>query len=565
MTLAGQDRPVNEKGNSMTNVTRRSFVSSAAAAAGVAGIAGIAAQAQAAESTVPQEWEAEADIVIVGCGGAGISAALTAADEGLGSTLLLEAAPKGYEGGNTRVSAQVIFCPDSVEGAIKYQTNLNGGHVVAPELIQAWAENITQNIDWLASQGIEAAETSFFNPEWPDVDGSEHCHCYLVGDGRMGYEQLWNALADRAEELGVEITNNVRVTELVWNAAGEVIGVRDEEGKAYKAKKGVLLACGGFENDPEMIADFFQIGYYETKPMGTPYNRGDGIRLAMSAGAQLWHMNNFANSGYGTLSAGEDGGVVIVGWPFKDYIYVGPDGTRFMYEECISLARHGKYLTSGSATNLAQPCPTYAIFGSKTFEGDTCVFMQNYLCQWNILMEETLCETNEEYLEEGLMFKGDTPEELAEQIGIDPAVLAATINHYNENAAQGVDPDFNRGTDVYSAFNYGAQGDSAMAGATDDGLDEKTPSIAAFELEQLEAPYYAVRLYTATLNTQGGPKRGADGSVLRPGDVAVPRLYAAGELGTIYSYNYNGGGNVSEAMSSGRLAARSIAALEAWE
>lgn len=529
-----------------------------AAAAGAA----VATTAKAAEAE--PAWVDEADIVIVGCGGAGISAAITAADEGLGSTLLLEAAPKGYEGGNTRVSAQVIFCPDSVEGAVKYQTNLNGGHVVDPELIQAWAENLTQNIDWLASQGIEANETSFFNPEWPDVDGSEHCHCYLVGDGRMGYEQLWIALADRANELGVQITSGVRVTELVQNADGEVIGVKDENGNAYKANKGVILACGGFENDPEMISSFFQVGYYETKPMGTPYNRGDGIRMAMSAGAELWHMNNFANSGYGTLSAGEDGGCVIVGWPQKDFIYVGPDGTRFMYEEKISLARHGKYLTAGSATNLAQPCPTYAIFGSKTFDGDTCVFMQDYLCQWNILMEETLCETNEEYLDEGLIFKGETPEELAEQIGVDPAVLAATINGYNENAAQNVDPDFGRGTDVYSAFNYGAQGDSAMAGKTDDGLDEMTPSIAAFDLEPLEAPYYAIRLYTATLNTQGGPKRGADGSVLKPGGVPVPRLYAAGEMGTIYAYNYNGGGNVSEALSSGRLAARSVAALEPW-
>ena len=546
----------------MSTISRRSFVKSAGAAAATVAAAAVATTASAAE--LPEAWDAEADIVIVGCGGAGISAAITAADEGLGSTLLLEAAPKGYEGGNTRVSAQVIFIPDSVEGAVEYQTNLNGGHVVDPELMQAWAENITANLDWLASQGIEANETSFFNPEWPDVAGSEHCHCYLVGDGRMGYEQLWTALADRAKELGVEIANNVRVVELVTRD-GEVVGVKDDEGRAYKANKGVILACGGFENDPEMIANFFQIGYYETKPMGTPYNRGDGIRMAMSVGAELWHMNNFANSGYGVASAGEDGGVVITGWPGKDYIYVGPDGTRFMYEEHQSLARHGKYLTAGSATNLAQPVPTWAIFGSETFEGDTCVFMQNYLCQWNILMEETLCETNEEYLEEGLIFKGETAEELAEQIGLPPATLAATIANYNENAANNVDPDFKRGTDVYSAFNYSAQGDSAMAGKDSDGIEELAPSIPAFDLVPLEAPYYAVRLYTATLNTQGGPKRGADGAVLKPGGVAVPRLYAAGEMGTIYSYNYNGGGNVSESMSSGRLAARSVGALEPWE
>ena len=72
-------------------------------------------------------------------------------------------------------------------------------------------------------------------------------------------------------------------------------------------------------------------------------------------------------------------------------------------------------------------------------------------------------------------------------------------------------------------------------------------------------------MYTGTLNTQGGPRRGTDGSVLKVDGTSIPRLYAAGEMGTIYSYNYNGGGNVSEAMSSGRLAARSIGALESWE
>ena len=121
--------------------------------------------------------------------------------------------------------------------------------------------------------------------------------------------------------------------------------------------------------------------------------------------------------------------------------------------------------------------------------------------------------SNQEYLEAGQIFKGETAEELAEQIGIDPATLANTVAKYNAFCEAGEDTDFHRGTDVYSAFNYGAQGEEAM-------------------------------------RVDGTP---------------VSRLYAAGEMGTIYSYNYNGGGNVSEAMSSGRLAARSIDALESWE
>lgn len=548
------------------SITRRNFVVGAAAAT-VACAAGVGA---AVADEAQTAWDAEADIVIVGCGGAGISAAITAADEGLGSTLLLEAAPDGFEGGNTRVSAQVIFCPTSVDGAITYQTNLNGLHKVDEKYVKSWAENLCQNIDWLTSQGIQTGQTAFFNPEWPDVEGSDACMCWLAGDGqKMGFGLLWDALAARAEELGIEIRHDTRVTELVVEN-GEVHGVRDENGKAYRANKGVILACGGFENDPDMISNYFQIGYSECKPMGTPYNRGDGIRMAQSVGADLWHMNNFANSGYGTLSAGEGDmkSVVITQWPLKDYIYVGPDGTRFMYEEKQGLARHGKYLTAGNATNAVQPAGTWCIFGSDTFNSDQCVFQQEYICQWNIQFGLAAHATNQEYLDAGQIVTGETPEELAEAMGMDPAVVAATINNYNEGAANGVDPDYGRGTAVYSAFNYGAQGDAANKGhseATEAGGGDMEPTIRPFNLVPLQAPYYAVHLYTAVLNTQGGPRRDVDGGVLKFDGTTVPRLYAAGEMGTIYSYNYNGGGNVSEALSSGRLAARSAGALQAWE
>ena len=545
-------------------VSRRGFVAGAAAATAAAVVG--AAGAGAAEA---QAWDAEADIVIVGCGGAGISAAITAVDEGLGSILLLEAAPDGYEGGNTRVSAQVMFCPTSVEGALIYQTNLNGAHTVDEKYLQAWAENLCQNVDWLASQGIETGQTAFFNPEWPDVDGSEYCMCYLAGDGKqMGLGMLWNALANRADELGVEIQHDTRVTELVVED-GEVHGVRDESGKTYKAKKGVVLACGGFENNREMVNNYFQIGYTDCRPMGTPYNRGDGIKMAQSVGADLWHMNNFAKSGFGLLSAGDGDmkSVVKTVWPKKDYIYVGPDGTRFMYEEKQGLARHGKYLTSGNATNAVQPAGSWCIFGSDTFEGEDCIFIQEYVSMWNPIYGLGICKTNQEYLEAGLIVKGETAEELGEAMGIDPEVIASTIDYYNENAEQGVDPDFQRGTDVYSAFNYGAQGIAGNRGdasAEDAGGGDMEPTIDAFNLVPLKAPYYAVRIYTCILNTQGGPRRDVDGGVIKFDGTTVPRLYAAGEMGTVYSYNYNGGGNVSEAISSGRLAARSVGALEPW-
>ena len=151
-------------------------------------------------------------------------------------------------------------------------------------------------------------------------------------------------------------------------------------------------------------------------------------------------------------------------------------------------------------------------------------------------------------------------EELAELTGIDAANLSKTLDTYNNvYVANQKDEEFGRGTGIYSNF-------GGMAGMESISLDsEDVEVVAPFDLQPITAPFYATPLPGSMHNTQGGPKRGADGSVLKPGAVAVPRLYAAGEMGTIYAYSYNGGGNVSEAMSSGRLAARSIGALESWE
>ena len=80
------------------------------------------------------------------------------------------------------------------------------------------------------------------------------------------------------------------------------------------------------------------------------------------------------------------------------------------------------------------------------------MFQQDYICQWNIQFGLAAHATNQEYLDAGQIVTGETPEELAEAMGMDPATVAATINNYNENAANGVDPDYGRGTDVYFAF-----------------------------------------------------------------------------------------------------------------
>ena len=80
-----------------------------------------------------------------------------------------------------------------------------------------------------------------------------------------------------------------------------------------------------------------------------------------------------------------------------------------------------------------------------------------------------------------------------------------------------------------------------------------------------EAPFYAIEMSPSMLNTQGGPRRNENAQIVRPGGAPIPRLYSAGELGSIYSYLYQGTGNIGECLAFGRIAGRNAAAEQAWD
>lgn len=541
----------------ISNVSRRDLVKITGAAAAATAVAGasLAAADESAASWMPEAWDGEADIVVVGTGAAGLCAGITACDEGLGSVLVLEAAPEAEAGGNTRVSGQLMFIPDTAEDAVKYQTNLNGPYAVDEELLQAWAENLCENLEWFDHLGGELVESGSCNPEFPDIEGSEGCHTYVL-DGVTGEGHLWDFFMKVAADHGVPIQYDTRVTELVFDpATKEVVGVKALDGRCYKANKGVILACGGWENDPALMNTYYTNGYPDMAPAGTPWNVGDGLRMAQSVGADLWHMNNYSLANLAARVSNSSPCVSFPLWSTKDYIYVGPNAKRFCYEETTSLNKHGKTLRDGVYVSQHVPMPHYAIMGKAAFE--TGPLFPQYPYLWTDLIGPKDAQDNQGYVDAGLIVKADTVRELAEQIGLDPDTLEETVNAYNEFCANGKDEDFGRGEDYYGNF-------SGMVSGSAESSDEETVVISGFELQPLEAPFYAFKQYISILNTQGGPKRSAKGEVLDLNGNPIPRLYAAGELGCVYSYQYNGGGNVSEAVSSGRLAARSAGALEAW-
>lgn len=554
-------------------LSRRSFLAGAGllGAGAAAGLLGCSAGStvEASVDYLPESWDYETDVVIVGYGGAGAAAAITMANEELGDFIVIEAAPEDGKGGNTRVSGNIVMIPDNVDGAVEYQTALNGVYEVEEDLVQAWAKNLCGNKEWLEDLGVNIEPVSSYSPEFPECPGGDSIKCYCV-DGMIGNNSLWNALMDLEAEYGYEVLFDTRATSLVRNpVTNEALGViADQDGSmiTIKARKGVLLTCGGFENNPEMKRSYFPASH-NANPFGTPFNRGDGFGLVSPFGAQLWHMNSFAGAAFGLWVEGFDSpNVCVSGFgnaqnPLHDYILVGQDGKRFTYEESGTGSRHGKIDHGGNYIDLHVPNGAWAIFDQLWFDNVSFNGKKSFAGNgWVNNNDNFLGEKNDAYLEAGVIVKADTIEELAEKTGIDVAGLKKTIETYNNvYVANQNDEDFGRGKPLYSNFGgMGFETVSAEAG-------EEIEVVPAFDLVPIQPPYYATPLPGSIHNTQGGPKRNGSCQTLNGAGEPIPRLYNCGEFGTIYGYMYNGGGNVSDALATGRVAARHASSLEPWD
>ena len=550
--------------------------------AGVAGAAGIgmaatgfvgAAAARADEvsasvGNLPAEWDAEADVVVIGMGGAGLSAAIAAKLAGAESVITLEAAPEEEAGGTTRVSGDMLMIPDDVDGAVAYQTALNGPYTVDPDCMRAWAEGVTANYDWLTQDlGFTLGNAAAGRPEFPGTVGGEHIKTYYV-DGICGMSSLWIPLMDKANELGVEALYNARAVKLVHNyETKEVYGVLTEDGRAIKARKGVVMACGGFAGNPEMMQDYMaSMGCPKTFFLGSPYNVGDGVKMAQQIGADLWHMNSYAGASTCVRAMSADSIICDIPYPTgHDFIFVNGEGKRFMYEEMRSIVRHGKQKDKGIWPLLTVPSPSWMILGGNKSGSIDILGMVTYM-DWPVIMGKGL-KTNQELIDAGIMFKADTIEELAEKIGFPPETLAETVATYNQYCADGADPEFGRGEEVYTSNLFNAvEGKDQISNAGEgEGGGEEELAIMAFDLEPLEGPFYGIEIALGILNSQGGARRNGLCEVLDTEGQPIPRLYSAGEFGSIYAYMYNGGGNISEAVATGRVAGQQAAGLDSWE
>jgi succinate dehydrogenase/fumarate reductase flavoprotein subunit len=499
-------------------------------------------------------WDLEADILVLGCGLAGMVAALEAKEtDPSASVMILEKMPASEAGGNSRVSGQSLSFPDDMQAYRRYQQALNQPHPIPDRLMTAWVEGRTGQMEWVkekaAEVGFELAPWGEFGAEFPAMPGAECIKDLYTLQPASGLEAprlerpypsgvylCFKAHLDRAPDIAVHYSTRAR--DLIYDQdTREVFGViAEQDGKriAAKARRAVILTTGGYEANPEMLGTYS--GYTcDVRIYGSPANTGDGIEMLQRVGAKLWHMRNHTETG------GNHPGIKVPGYGAfirnprpraTSWIDIGRNGHRFYPEAGEYHDTHFKYELHGRWEDVptSRVAPVHMIFDERTRLTDTLVART---LAWGFIVDGyEWSDDNRVEIENGWIHRADTIAELAARIGRDPEALVREVETYNGYARAGHDPQFGRQPDRMSPIE--------------------------------EAPFYAVEIVAGLICTTGGGLRDEHGRVLDVEEQPIPRLYEAGELGSFHANLYQNGSFLTEAMFSGRWAGANAAREVAW-
>jgi hypothetical protein len=187
---------------------------------------------------------------------------------------------------------------------------------------------------------------------------------------------------------------------------------------------------------------------------------------------------------------------------------------------------------NGRWLSLATPCPMFMIFDHTLFAAGP-LYDGHPSHGWTQIIERyDWSPDNSVELAKGWIRRADSIAALGASVGLDPDALAVSVQRWNRSCAAGGDEAFGRTLMLHSI---------------------------------VAPPFYAVELSPSMLNTQGGPRRNERGQIVRPDGSPIGRLYSAGELGSIYSYLYQGTGNIGECLAFGRVSGRNAAAHMPWD
>lgn len=568
-----------------TDVRRRDFLKGALVGTGALAMTGLGIQNAEARVAIPKKWNAEADVVVLGFGGAGACAAIEAHDAGA-KVLILEKQMQNNLINNTRMSGGIFHSPDPAgdkEALKSYAKAMFSGENlpwmlegeqpdVSDGLAAAWAEYSPDNVAFLkrldpAFNGV--AFSRFSGAAFPQFPGAKECKYLVYGSSfgpkadfdvptkdlpkaeKMNGEAFFTVLRDAVEKRKIKVLWETPALRLVSNDKGEVIGVigRKKGGGeiSCKAKKAVIITSGGYEYSVPMRRAFLEgPGVEGWAFYGSPDNTGDGIAMAMQAGAGLAKVGKAASRvimavpirhhglkmGLITDAIGRPNSMVIdsYGNRYAAETLITTDPSRyFFYKEAIKF----------DITKLIYPrVPSWMIF-DETFRSKNTITSMGISTAGYGLVPWT--RDNMDAVKKGWIMQADTLEALGEKIKahaenrklLDPATLAKAVERYNEFCKKGKDEDFNR--------------KEATLGPVEKG------------------PFYALPLYPGGPNTKGGILANAKREVLTWEGEPIPRLYTAGEISSALKFVYQGGGNLTECIVMGRIAGKNAAALKPWK
>ena len=357
-------------------------------------------------------------------------------------------------------------------------------------------------------------------------------------------EALVGSLLAGCLDAGVSVRTGWRARHLV-TGEGRVSGVRFDspDGEiTVEAGRGVILATGGFEWNESLVRLFLR-GPMDA-PAGVPSNTGDGLDMAIDAGAALGNMAQAWWAPMARIPGDEAWGspryhLVLAERTRPGSIMVNEAGQRFCNEAANYNSLGEAFHSLGSAT------PGSATLGSGTpDETDIAAWL---ICDDRYRRRYPLPGCRRGAEPPPWVHRGNTLAELAAAVGVPPTTLSETVAEFNRHAAAGADPAFGRGASVYDHFN----GDRSLPGAA--------ATLGTLD----EPPFYAVRIRIGALGTSGGPRTDDRGRVLGRDGGTIPGLWVAGNVmaaptATVYG---GAGGTLGPAMTFGYLTGRDAGAL----
>jgi tricarballylate dehydrogenase len=488
--------------------------------------------------------DAAYDVIVVGAGNAALCAALAAQEQGA-KVLVLEKASEEERGGNSTFTAggfrfvhegvddlrkdvlvdlsdaeakQMLIPPFTTE---TYTDDLMRAteYLSEPDLIDLLVGRSRETVVWMREKGVRWIP--MFKRQSYLVNGVQHFFGGMAVEAVGGGWGLVDFLFKSAERYGITVRYDTGMRKLMQNRKGEITGVTvfGPDGYEEISAKAVVLACGGFEADPEMRVRYYGPGWELARVRGTRHNTGDGIKAALEIGAAAFGGWSTCHAVQWDLSAPPFGDRVVLD-NFQKHSYpigiiVNLDGERFV-DEGADYRNH-----------------TYARYGREVMKQPKRTAVQ-------IFDAKTIGMVRDEYrIKQVTKAEAPTLAALAEKIGIDGEGLARTVREFN------------------AACRPGKYNPAILDGVATEGV---APPKSNWALPIDQPPYTGFVVTCGITFSFGGLRINERGEVQDTSDRTIPGLYAAGEIvGGLFYENYLGGAGLMSGAVFGRLAGASAA------